>query len=65
MFKTYTLLLRGEYNVLSLFEPVMCETNAELIGKARALLARYPECVTVDVLFGQTQLYCLRQEPRH
>ncbi len=60
MLKTYTLYLRGEG--APAFEPVMCANHAELIAHARQLLHRHSDCTSVDVFFGDAELFRVRQE---
>jgi hypothetical protein len=57
--KTYTLFLRNGEEPPAAFEPALCRTDAEALGKARELLERRPEFDTVEVCFGDTLLFRL------
>jgi len=61
--KTYTLyLIRGDEPAAA-FEPVLCRTDAEALGRARQLLERRAEFDTVEVCFGETVLFRLGRAP--
>lgn len=62
MLETYTLYLRDGRDGPAAFEPVMCRTSAELMQKACAVLARHPECEAIDVYFGDTELFRVKQD---
>jgi hypothetical protein len=62
MLKTYALFLRGERDKPQQFLAVACKTNAEALQRARALLAGHPECQAVDIFFGDTELFRVKQE---
>jgi hypothetical protein len=64
MLKTYTLYLRGEGLPDAAFEPVLCETQAELLGKVTDVLGRHPACDAIDVYFGDEELFSVRQPRR-
>jgi len=53
--KTYTLYLRdGRDN--DRFEPAMCASASEVVGRANTLLARNPDCEAIEVFFGDKML---------
>mgnify|MGYP007020159423 CR=1 FL=1 len=62
MLKTYALFLRGDGDKPQQFQAVTCKTNAEALQSARALLASHPECQAVDIFFGDTELFRVKQE---
>ncbi|MFI4975770.1 MAG: hypothetical protein ACHP84_14615 [Caulobacterales bacterium] len=56
MLRTYTLYLcDGGADVR--FEPALCESDFEAMGRARELLAQHPECEAVEVYFGDDCLF--------
>ena len=60
LFRTYTLYLRNGRDCgdgPSLFEPVLCQSASEVVGKAFDLLERHPDCQAVDVFFGDAELF--------
>jgi hypothetical protein len=56
MLKTYTLYLR-DHGAEARFEPALCQSDADAMAKARALLAAHPECFAIDVCFGDDRLF--------
>lgn len=64
MLKTYALFLRSDRDKPPQFQAATCKSDAEVLQRARALLARHPECEAVDVFFGDTELFRVKQESR-
>lgn len=62
MLKTYALFLRGDRDKPQQFQAATCKTDAEALQRARALLVNHPECEAVDVFFGDTELFRVKQE---
>ena len=51
LLKTYTLYLRDGRN-MDRFEPAMCRSASEVLGRANALLAQNADCEAIEVFFG-------------
>jgi len=64
MLTTYTAYLRGPGYAPNAFEPLMCDSGSELMRRVREILDRHPDCETVDVYLGDTELFQVRQPPR-
>ena len=63
MLKTYSFYFRDGPDGVSSFEPVMCASEVELMERAREALAGQPDFEGLDVFFGDTELFRLRQRP--
>ncbi len=61
MLKTYSFYFRDGPGGMSSFEPVMCVGEVELMEKARVALAGRPDFGGLDVFFGDTELFRLKQ----
>ncbi len=59
--KTFTLFLRDGGDGPPPFEPALCASEIEAVGKAHEALERHPNCHTVDVFFGDTELFSVRR----
>lgn len=57
MKKTYTLYLLNGDGARCGFEPAMCDTDAEAIGRARELLDGDPALSGVEICFGDQTLF--------
>lgn len=51
--KTYTLYLRDGRDTAR-FEPAMGRSASEVVGRAHDVLAENPDCIAVEVFFGDT-----------
>ena len=53
--KTYTLYLRDGRDTAR-FEPAMCRSASEVVGRANDLLEQNPDCEAIEVFFGDKLL---------
>ena len=64
LLKTYTLYLRDGETGPAAFEPVMCMDDSEVVAKALQVLESNPHYHAVDVFFGDTELFRVKQPLR-
>ena len=57
MKKTYTLYLLNGDGARHGFEPALCDTDAEAIGRARELIEADPALAGVEICFGDQTLF--------
>ena len=62
MLTTFTVYLRIDGVDRAAFEPIMC-VNRDVMSRAREVLQRHPECESVDVYMGDSELFQLKQAP--